>query len=108
MAFLFTMRANYNWTLPRTSIPLGKKTCVMGILNVTPDSFSDGGVYADPAKAIARAMEIEAQGADILDIGGESSRPGSVAISEQEELTRVLPVVDTLQGRLKIPISVDT
>jgi dihydropteroate synthase len=90
------------------SIALGAKTRVMGILNVTPDSFSDGGAYVDPAKAVARAQEIEAQGADILDIGGESSRPGSTAISEEEELKRVLPVVEALNGRLKIPISVDT
>jgi dihydropteroate synthase len=80
----------------------------MGILNVTPDSFSDGGAYSDPSRAVARALEIEAQGADILDVGGESSRPGSVAISEEEELRRVLPVLEALQGRLKIPISVDT
>lgn len=80
----------------------------MGILNVTPDSFSDGGVYFDPAKAVARALEIEAQGADILDVGGESSRPGSVAVSEDEELRRVMPLVDALQGRLRIPISIDT
>ena len=105
---LSSMRAKYNWTLTRTSIPLGTKTCVMGILNVTPDSFSDGGDHADPAVAVARALEVEAQGADILDVGGESSRPGSVPISEEEELRRVLPVIEALQGRLKIPISVDT
>jgi dihydropteroate synthase len=80
----------------------------MGILNVTPDSFSDGGAYNDPAAAVARALEIEAQGADILDIGGESSRPGSTAISEFEELRRVLPVLEALQGKLTIPISIDT
>ena len=70
----------------------------MGILNVTPDSFSDGGVHADPAVAVARALEIEAQGADILDVGGESSRPGSVPISEEEELRRVLPVIEALRA----------
>jgi dihydropteroate synthase len=102
------MRTGYTWTLPQMSIPLGVRTCVMGILNVTPDSFSDGGAYSDPSRAVARALEIEANGADVLDIGGESSRPGSVAISEEEELRRVLPVVDALQGKLKIPISVDT
>jgi dihydropteroate synthase len=80
----------------------------MGILNVTPDSFSDGGDYADPERAVARALEIEAQGADILDVGGESSRPGSAAVPEREELRRVLPVVRQLSGRLTIPISVDT
>jgi dihydropteroate synthase len=102
------MRKHYTWTLPQMSIPLGVRTCVMGILNVTPDSFSDGGAYSDPDRAVTRALEIEANGADVLDIGGESSRPGSVAISEEEELRRVLPVVDALQGKLTIPISVDT
>ena len=80
----------------------------MGILNLTPDSFSDGGVYNEPAKAVARALEIEAQGADILDVGGESSRPGSVPISEEEELRRIVPVIEALHGKLRIPISVDT
>jgi dihydropteroate synthase len=80
----------------------------MGILNVTPDSFSDGGVYADGERATARALEIEMQGADILDIGGESSRPGSLPISEEEELRRVIPVVEALAGKLRIPISIDT
>jgi dihydropteroate synthase len=80
----------------------------MGILNVTPDSFSDGGNYADVARAVDRAQELEAAGADILDIGGESSRPGSTAIGLDEELGRVVPVVDALNGKLRIPISVDT
>jgi dihydropteroate synthase len=102
------MRTHYTWTLPQVSISLGKRTIVMGILNVTPDSFSDGGVYDDPKKAVARALAIEAEGADILDIGGESSRPGSTAIPEDEELRRVVPVIEALHGKLKIPISVDT
>ena len=102
------MRTTYTWTLSRSQIELGRRTAVMGILNVTPDSFSDGGRYIDPKKAVARALELEASGADILDIGGESSRPGSVPISEEEELLRVIPVIDALSGRLKIPISVDT
>jgi dihydropteroate synthase len=102
------MRTHYIWTLPQVSVSLGERTKVMGILNVTPDSFSDGGVYGDPARAVARALEIETQGADILDVGGESSRPGSKAISEEEELRRVVPVVEALQGKLRIPISVDT
>jgi len=80
----------------------------MGILNVTPDSFSDGGVYADTATAVARALELEADGADVLDIGGESSRPGSTAVSEEAEVQRVLPVIEALNGKLRIPISVDT
>lgn len=80
----------------------------MGILNVTPDSFSDGGSYLDLDAAVARALEIEAQGADVLDLGGESSRPGSTPAPEEEELQRVLPVVEALSGKLRIPISVDT
>jgi dihydropteroate synthase len=110
MAFFVidTMRANYSWSLPRTSIALGTRTVVMGILNVTPDSFSDGGVYMEPSKAADRGLELQTQGADILDIGGESTRPGSAAVSEEEELRRVLPVIDALAQQLRIPISVDT
>jgi len=102
------MRKTYTWTLPKARIPLGKRTIVMGILNVTPDSFSDGGRFLDVNAAVARAIQIQQQGADVLDIGGESSRPGSVPISEEEELRRVLPVIETLHGKLSIPISVDT
>jgi len=80
----------------------------MGVLNLTPDSFSDGGEHFDPERAIARAFEIERLGADILDIGGESTRPGSAGISPQEEMRRVVPVLERLRGRLKIPISIDT
>ncbi|HXU22263.1 MAG TPA: dihydropteroate synthase [Verrucomicrobiae bacterium] len=80
----------------------------MGVLNVTPDSFSDGGLYFDADAAAERAIEIERAGADILDIGGESTRPGSEGISAEEELRRLLPVLERLRGRLKIPISVDT
>jgi dihydropteroate synthase len=103
-----TMRTTYTWTLPRLSLELGRRTAVMAILNVTPDSFSDGGTYIDPGKAVARALELEASGADILDIGGESSRPGSKAITADEEIRRVLPVLEALSGQLRIPVSVDT
>ena len=102
------MRANYNWTLPRTSIPLGPRTVVMGILNVTPDSFSDGGLYCEPGKAIARGLELEEQGAGIIDVGGESTRPGSEPIPEAEEIRRVMPVIEGLVRTLKVPISIDT
>ena len=102
------MRQRYTLSLPRHSITLGDRTAVMGILNVTPDSFSDGGHYFDLKKAIARGKEIEQEGADVIDIGGESSRPGSDAIPEDEELRRVLPVIETLASTLRIPISVDT
>ena len=80
----------------------------MGILNVTPDSFSDGGMYFDRQAAIARAKQIEEEGADIIDVGGESTRPGSEEISEEEELRRVLPVIEALASVVKIPISIDT
>ena len=81
---------------------------VMGVLNVTPDSFSDGGQFFDPAAAIARGEELARSGADMLDIGGESTRPGATPVSEAEELRRVLPVIETLARRLQIPLSIDT
>lgn len=102
------MRKKYTWQLPGTSIELGERTVVMGILNVTPDSFSDGGLYDEPDRAVERALEIEAEGADILDIGGESTRPGSEAVSEPIESQRVLPIIARLALVLKIPISIDT
>jgi dihydropteroate synthase len=89
-------------------LTLGERTLIMGVLNVTPDSFSDGGQYLDSDKAVARAFEIERTGADILDIGGESTRPGSTGVSVEEEIRRVVPVLEKLRGRLKIPISIDT
>jgi dihydropteroate synthase len=101
-------RKKFRLRLPSRVLLLGERTLVMGVLNVTPDSFSDGGIHLDPAKAVARALEIERAGADILDIGGESTRPGSAAISAADELARVLPVLEGLRGRLKIPISIDT
>ena len=90
------------------SLPLGKHTYIMGILNVTPDSFSDGGQYLDPQKAAQRALEMQEQGADILDMGGQSTRPGYTALSWEEEWERIAPVFPLLQGKLKIPLSVDT
>jgi dihydropteroate synthase len=80
----------------------------MGILNVTPDSFSDGGHYLNAVAAAERALAMQDEGADLIDIGGESSRPGSDPIDEEEELTRLMPVIDALSGRLKVPLSVDT
>src|SRR6476659_7876048 len=80
----------------------------MGVLNVTPDSFSDGGKYSDPDRAFARALELEEQGADIIDIGAESTKPGSARISKDEELRRLIPVLQRLKGQLTVPISVDT
>jgi dihydropteroate synthase len=78
------------------------------VLNVTPDSFSDGGKYSDPDRAFARAVELEEEGADIIDIGAESTRPGSVRISEAEELRRLVPVLKRLRNKLTVPICVDT
>ena len=83
MANCHFMRQQYLWTLPRTNIHLGDRTAIMGILNVTPDSFSDGGQFFEPAAAISHGKEVEQQGADILDIGGESTRPGSDRIGEE-------------------------
>ena len=87
---------------------LGDRCLVMGILNVTPDSFADPTPLRDPADAVAAAQRMEADGADLIDIGGESTRPGAEAISADEELSRVLPVLRALHGRLGVPISIDT
>ncbi len=102
------MEKRYQWKLKQREITLGGRTLLMGVLNVTPDSFSDGGSYSDPDRAFARAVELEDDGADILDIGAESTRPGSQRISEAEELRRLIPVLKRLRGKLSIPISVDT
>jgi dihydropteroate synthase len=90
-------------------VSLGERTLVMGVVNVTPDSFSDGGLYLEPERAIARGIELSRQGADWIDVGGESSRPGSKQVSAEEELARVLPVIRGLRRRLReVPISIDT
>jgi len=81
---------------------------VMGVVNVTPDSFSDGGKFLDADAAVAHALELVAQGAEILDIGGESTRPGAEPVAEAEELRRVIPVIEQLAARVKIPLSIDT
>ena len=89
-------------------LTFGKRTLLMGILNVTPDSFSDGGRYMTVKRAVAHALKMQEEGADILDVGGESTRPGARLISAQEELRRILPVVERLQRKLRIPLSIDT
>ncbi len=81
---------------------------VMGIVNVTPDSFADGGQFFDAGIAVAHALELVAQGAEILDVGGESTRPGAAPVSEAEELRRVIPVIEQLTRRVKVPVSIDT
>jgi dihydropteroate synthase len=88
--------------------PLGKQTYIMGILNITPDSFSDGGLYLEPGKAVERALEMERQGADIIDIGAQSTRPGAPALTAQDELERLSPVLEALKGKLTVPVSIDT
>lgn len=98
----------FSWRLKSRTLLLGERTLIMGVLNVTPDSFSDGGEFISPKSAVARGLEIEKAGADILDIGGESTRPGSTPISANEEIARVIPVLKSLKGCLKIPISVDS
>jgi dihydropteroate synthase len=122
------MRTVFQWSLGKRSLELGKRTLIMGIVNVTPDSFSDGGQYLDPGKAAARAVQLLEEGADIVDIGGESTRPGAsiavappsaeqkpdartpkVAVSAEEELRRVLPVITELKRqRPSATISIDT
>jgi dihydropteroate synthase len=91
----------FEFTFPRPAL-------VMGIVNVTPDSFSDGGRFLDPKAAVALGLQLAEQGAGILDVGGESTRPGSVPVDEAEELRRVLPVIEQLAGRVKVPVSIDT
>ena len=105
---LMFQRKRFRLRLPSRTLILGERTLVMGVLNITPDSFSDGGAYLDSEAAIARALELEQEGADIVDIGGESTRPGATPISSEEELRRILPVIQVLRGKLRIPMSVDT
>jgi dihydropteroate synthase len=87
---------------------LGARTWIMGVVNATPDSFFDGGLHADPASAVAHGLQLVGEGADILDIGGESSRPGSDPVTAEEELRRVLPVLEGLRARTAVLLSVDT
>ncbi|MGC2531106.1 MAG: dihydropteroate synthase [Candidatus Acidiferrum sp.] len=101
-------RKKFRLKLPSRTLILGERTLVMGVLNVTPDSFSDGGNHEEPGIAIEHALAMEHDGADLIDVGGESTRPGSEEIPASEELDRILPVLEGLRGRLKIPISVDT
>lgn len=103
-----TPRKKFRLHTPAGTLVLGERTLIMAVLNVTPDSFSDGGRFFDTERAIEHALACELAGADILDIGGESTRPGSQGISAKEEMSRVLPVLEALQKRLKIPISLDT
>lgn len=96
------------WAIRGRVLPLADRIHIMGILNVTPDSFSDGGRYLNPDDAIARALGMVEQGADVLDLGAESSRPGAVPIDEEEERRRLLPIVEAVCRRVSIPVSIDT
>ena len=102
------LHRKFRLKLRSRTLTLGERTIVMGVLNVTPDSFSDGGKYDQPEAAIERALAMEQAGAGVLDIGGESTRPGAEETSAAEELDRIVPVLEGLRGRLKIPVSVDT
>jgi len=102
-------RRNFTIPLPHGgALELGRRCLVMGILNVTPDSFAERGPRLDPAAAVEAALRMEADGADVLDVGGESTRPGAEPVGAEEELARVLPVIRALAGRVRGPISVDT
>lgn len=103
------MRRSFTLKFPNgRTIELGKRTAIIGVLNITPDSFSDGGQNFAPERAIDRALELESEGADIIEVGGESTRPGATRLPVNEELERVLPVLHGLSGRLRIPIAIDT
>ena len=92
----------------RLTVGGGRRALVMGILNVTPDSFSDGGLFSDASAAVAHAEDMASEGADIIDVGGESTRPGSAPVSSEEQISRVLPVIETLAKRIPQAISIDT
>jgi dihydropteroate synthase len=101
-------RRQYQLRLPARRLALGERTLVMGVLNVTPDSFSDAGLFLQADAAVAQAVAMERAGADIIDVGGESTRPGSLGVSAETELARIVPVIAGLRGKIRIPISVDT
>jgi len=113
------MRSVFDWNIGSRTLTLGKRTYIMGVVNVTPDSFSDGGLHLDCEKAVAHALMLHEQGADIIDVGGESTRPGAsvhagksaekVVVTEKEELERVIPVISALKKKTsEVVISVDT
>ena len=96
------------WKIGDRIVNLSGRGMIMGVLNETPDSFSDGGDFFDRETAVARGIQIAAEGADILDIGGESTRPGAESVSAEQELQRVVPVIEKLRGKIDIPLSIDT
>src|SRR5262249_35655628 len=96
------------WQLRDRTLDLGRRALVMGIVNITPDSFSDGGQHATVATAVAHALELVRQGADLLDLGGESTRPGAAPVPLDEELQRVVPVAEARAAQTAVPLSIDT
>jgi dihydropteroate synthase len=102
------LRSDYKIDCRGKLLDLGSRTHIMGILNVTPDSFSDGGRYAELDAALEHAREMVSQGADIIDIGGESTRPGAEPLTEEEELRRIIPIIERCSSELTVPVSVDT
>jgi dihydropteroate synthase len=98
----------HTWHLPDRVLSIGRRPLILGIVNVTPDSFSDGGLHATTAAAVAHGLELVRQGADLLDIGGESTRPGAQPVALEDELRRVVPVVEALAVAARVPLSVDT
>ena len=105
----FSPRPHFEWALRTRTLSLGMRTLVMGVLNLTPDSFSDGGSYPTPAAALDRSLEMLDQGVDIVDVGGESTRPGSIPLAPAEEQSRVLPVIAAiLKNRREAILSIDT
>ncbi|PEM64823.1 dihydropteroate synthase [Bacillus pseudomycoides] len=103
-----SVKWNYDLRCGEYTLDLNKKTLIMGILNVTPDSFSDGGNYDEVNAAVSHAREMVSNGADIIDIGGESTRPGFAKVSVEEELGRVIPMIQAVSKEVKVPISIDT
>jgi dihydropteroate synthase len=101
-------RKRFRLRLRSRTLLLGERTLIMGVLNITPDSFSDGGKFLDSETAIARGLQLEKDGADVLDVGGESTRPGAAFVTPEGEMRRILQVIRILSGKLKIPLSVDT
>jgi dihydropteroate synthase len=96
------------WKIGDKIVDLSKRGMIMGVLNVTPDSFSDGGEFSETEAAVARGGQIASEGADVIDVGGESTRPGAEPVSAKEELKRVIPVIEKLHAKIDIPISIDT
>ena len=102
------LRKTYRFSWRDHTLELGRQTCIMGVVNVTPDSFSDGGRFYDHHTAIAQGERLAADGAAIIDIGGESTRPFSEPVTPEEEIRRVVPVIEALAQRVSVPISIDT